>query len=83
MAFHLPEDMKWKCVHRKSESFSDSSIRGNSTLLTFSSSLTGVSSVQIAVIRDKPASKIGKHVAVAFEGAIALAADQSADEVFM
>lgn len=69
-SFYLPESVVWKVETRKVKSFNTSSIRGRCALLSFDRNHTGLTFLQITVLRNNPHNIEAKHATEAFEKAI-------------
>lgn len=68
-SFYLPESVTWKLDTRKVKSVNTSSIRGRCAVLTFDRNPTGITQLQITVLRNNP-STYAKKAAAEFEKAI-------------
>lgn len=68
-AVHLP-DVKWEPDTKRVKSANNNSIHGRCTLLTFPSDATGVSAVQVNIMRNNPNEKGVEVASLSFEEAI-------------
>lgn len=74
-SFHFPDSVPWTLTCKKAKSVNESSIRGRCSVLEFDANPTGVTFMQIAVLRDNPNNTVAKKAALAFEHALQQAND--------
>ena len=69
-AIYLPDGVIWMLTCKKVKSYNTSSIHGRVAVLNFPRNTTGVLTMQVTMIRNKPESMRAKDAALAFEQAL-------------
>lgn len=75
-AIYLPDAVPWEMSCKKVKSQTTSSVRDRCTFISFGSNTSGLTSIQLTVLREKPNSIVGKEAALALEAALLVAKKQ-------